>query len=134
LHVARANTAGIGRRGVNVRIAEGDWFDALPADVRVDVAVANPPYIAEGSPDVDSAVQAWEPHGALFAGTDGLDAVRRIVTSARRHVQSGGWLVMEIGADQGDAVGALLSSSGYICLEVRPDLAGRDRIAVARVP
>jgi len=134
LHVARANTAGIGRRGVNVRIAEGDWFDALPADVRVDVAVANPPYIAEGSPDVDSAVQAWEPHGALFAGMDGLDAVRRIVTSARRHVQSGGWLVMEIGADQGDAVGALLSSSGYICLEVRPDLAGRDRIAVARVP
>ena len=59
--VARANLAGIGRRAANVRIAHGSWFDALPDHVAPDVAVANPPYIADDSPEVDAAVRDWEP-------------------------------------------------------------------------
>ena len=134
LDVARANLAGIGRRAANVRIAEGSWFDALPAGTVLDLAVSNPPYIAEGSTDVDVAVRDWEPHGALFAGADGLDAIRRLVDAAPRWVRPGGWLVLEIGADQGDAVARLLRDAGYTDVEIRPDLAGRDRVAVGRLP
>ena len=108
LDVARANLAGIGRRAANVRIAGGSWFDALPADVVPDVVVSNPPYVAAGSPDVDAGVRDWEPHAALFAGPDGLDAIRLLVAGAPGRIRPGGWLVLEIGADQGAAVEQLL--------------------------
>jgi len=133
IDVARANLAGIGRRAANVRIAEGDWFDALPRGTALDLAVSNPPYVAVGSADVDASVRAWEPHGALFAGPDGLDAVRRLVADAPRWVRPGGWLVFEIAADHGPAVEALLAGSGYGAVAIRPDLAGRDRVALGRI-
>ncbi len=132
LDVARANIAGLGPAGVNVRTASGSWFEALPADVRCDVIVSNPPYVAVGSPDVEPSVGDWEPHGALFAGADGLDELRRIVPAAPRRLRDGGWLVLEIGADQGAAVAALLRDAGFVDVEVRPDLAGLDRIALGR--
>ena len=105
-------------------------FPTVPC---LDLAVANPPYVADGSPDVDAAVREWEPHGALFAGADGLDAIRLLVGAAPRWVRPGGWLVVEIGADQGDAVARLLTDAGYSDVDIRPDLAGRDRIAIGRV-
>jgi release factor glutamine methyltransferase len=133
LAVARANLAGLGRRAVNVRVAAGDWFAALPADIRLDLAVANPPYVAEGSTELADSVRDWEPHAALFAGPDGLDAIRVLAAAAPQYVRRGGWLVLEIGADQGPAVAALLGQSGYEDVEVRPDLAGRDRVVLGRV-
>jgi release factor glutamine methyltransferase len=133
IDVARANLAGLGRRGRNVHIAVGSWFDALPRGTTLDLAVANPPYIADDSPDVEVAVREWEPAAALFAGPDGLDAIRAIAATAPRWIRPGGWLVLEIGADQGAAVAALLAAGAYEAVEIRPDLAGRDRVAVARV-
>ena len=66
----------------------------------------------------------------LFAGADGLDAIRRLVAAAPRWVRPGGWLVLEIGADQGDAVDRLLARRGLRPTSaIRPDLAGRDRVA-----
>jgi len=132
--VARANTAGLGRRGVNVRIAMGSWFDALPDGVVVDLAVSNPPYVAEGSADLEDSVRLWEPHGALFAGPEGLDAIRTIAGAAPGRLRSGGALVLEIGADQGPAVESVLVAAGFCGVEIRPDLAGRDRVAVAHLP
>lgn len=134
LAVARANLAGIGRRAGNVRTAEGSWFDALPAGTRLDVAVSNPPYIAAGSPEVDESVRAWEPHQALFAGPDGLREITHLVAAAPSWLRPGGWLVLEIGADQGAAVATLLRDAGYADVAIRPDLAGRDRVALARLP
>lgn len=133
LALARANLAGIGRRAANVRIAEGDWFAALPDDVVLDLVVANPPYVAASDP-VDDAVRDWEPHAALFAGPDGLDDLRRIIADAPARLRPGGALVLEIGATQGDAVAALLDAAGYVDVEIRPDLAGRDRVALAHRP
>jgi release factor glutamine methyltransferase len=133
IDVARANLAGLGRRGRNVRIAVGSWFEALPRGTTLDLAVANPPYIADDSPDVEVAVREWEPAAALFAGPDGLDAIRAIAATAPRWIRAGGWLVLEIGADQGAAVAELLAAGAYEAVEIRPDLAGRDRVAVARV-
>mgnify|MGYP001825632868 FL=1 len=134
LEVARANLAGIGRAAGNVSIASGSWFDALPDGERFDVIVSNPPYVAVGSPDLDASVRDWEPESALLAGVDGLDDIRVLVAGAVRHLRAGGWLVLEIGADQGRAVASLLDDAGYVDVEIRPDLAGRDRVAIARPP
>jgi release factor glutamine methyltransferase len=133
LAVARSNLAGIGRPARNVRVAAGSWFDALPAGARFDVIVSNPPYVATGSPDLDQSVAEWEPPSALLAGPDGLDDIRLLVAGAPAHLAPGGWLVLEIGADQGAAVRELLVDSGYADVEVRPDLAGRDRIVLGKV-
>jgi release factor glutamine methyltransferase len=134
LDVARANLAGIGRRAANVRVAEGSWFDALPAETVVDLAVSNPPYIAATSGQVDQAVREWEPEHAVFAGADGLAAIRELVAGSARRIRRGGWLVLEIGADQGSAVEELLAASGFVDVAIEPDLAGRDRVAIARHP
>ena len=134
IDVARANLAGLGRRGRNVRIATGSWFDALPAGTTLDLAVANPPYVADDSPDVEAAVRAWEPPAPCSPGRTGSTPIREIVGDAPRWIRPGGWLVLEIGADQGPAVADLLVAAGYEAVEIRPDLAGRDRVAVARLP
>ena len=98
LDVARANLAGIGRGASTVRFAHGSWFDALPDELRgrLDVVVANPPYVADGDPARRATSCAtWEPHAALFAGADGLDAHprhrrrRAVVAGARRMAGAG---------------------------------------------
>ena len=134
--VARANAIGLGRAAANVRVCHGSWFDALPVDVRgeIDVVVSNPPYIADGDPEVAESVLEYEPHTALFAGDDGLDGVRTIARDARDWLRSGGWLVMEIGYQQGDAVKALLEGFGFVDVAIANDLTGRPRIAEARNP
>jgi release factor glutamine methyltransferase len=134
LDVARANLAGIGRAAINVRVAEGEWFTALPVGAPFDVIVSNPPYVADDSADLAPDVSEWEPAAALFAGPDGLDDIRVLIAGAPDHLTSEGWLVLEIGHDQGAAVRALFERHGYRDVEIRPDLAGRDRIALARPP
>jgi release factor glutamine methyltransferase len=134
--VARANAIGLGRAAANVRVCHGSWFEALPVDVRgeIDVVVSNPPYIADGDAEVAESVLEYEPHTALFAGDDGLDDVRTIARDARDWLRSGGWLVMEIGYQQGDAVKALLEGFGFVDVAIANDLTGRPRIAEARNP
>ena len=132
LDVARANLAGIGRSAQNVIAVQGAWFDALPADLRFDVIVSNPPYVADGSIELAESVLEWEPTGALFSGSDGLDDLRHLIAGAPGHLVDGGFLVLEIGADQGDAVRSLMRRAGYVDIEIRQDLAGHDRIAVGR--
>lgn len=133
LAVARANLAGLGRRAAVVRLVEGDWFAALPAELegRVDVVVANPPYVAVGEA-LPPEVAEWEPTGALLSGADGLDDLRRIVAGAPRWLAPGGALVCEIGEAQGAAVRALADAAGLSDVTIAGDLAGRDRAVVAR--
>ena len=132
LDVARANLVGLGRAARNVTVAAGSWFDALEPGDRFDVVVSNPPYVATGSPLLDPAVAEWEPTSALLAGPDGLDDIRHLVEHAAVHLADDGWLVIEIGADQGGAVLDLLRGAGYRDADIRQDLGGRDRIAVGR--
>jgi release factor glutamine methyltransferase len=135
LDVARANLAGLGREAVNVRLAEGNWFDALPDSLqgRLDLIVSNPPYVATGD-DLPAAVRDWEPVEALFAGADGLDALRVLVAGAAVWLRPGGSLVVEIGTGQGGVAVALAEEAGLVAVVVRPDLAGRDRVLVAGRP
>jgi|TARA_R110002110_G_scaffold395087_1_gene609431 release factor glutamine methyltransferase len=134
LDVARANLAGVGRAARNVRVALGHWFAALPDDLGADVIVSNPPYVAVGSVDLEANVEEWEPKGALFAGVDGLNDYRVIVPGAIDYLQPDGWLVLEIGHDQGPAVSALFEQQGYRKIEVRQDFAKLDRIVLAKRP
>ena len=134
LDVARANLAGIGRAGANVHISEGSWYEALPTALHesVDVIVSNPPYIAINDPDLAQEVVSFEPPLALFADEDGLASLRTVVSQAPRWLRRGGALVLEIGHRQGDAVRGLIIEAGLRSVEIRRDLAGRDRVAVAR--
>jgi release factor glutamine methyltransferase len=133
LEVARANLAGLGRRAAVVRLAEGDWFGALPDDLRgrVDVLVSNPPYVAADDP-LPPAVADWEPTAALVPGPTGLEAIEHLVAQAPDWLAPGGTLVVEIGETQGAAVVALASAAGFPTAAIHPDLAGRDRALVAR--
>lgn len=130
--VARANLAGIGPAATNVRVAQGSWFDALPGGEQFDVIVSNPPYVAVDSPDLDERVAEWEPTSALLSGDDGLDDIRTIAAGAPDRLRPGGRLVLEIGADQGAAVATIMRDAGLVDVEIRPDLTGRDRIAIGR--
>jgi release factor glutamine methyltransferase len=133
LVVARANLAGLGRKARSVRMVEGDWFGALPGDLRggVDLVVANPPYVAEGEA-LPAEVARWEPAEALVAGPSGTEALEHIVDQAPVWLARPGALVLELAPHQAGAVAARARAAGFAEVDVRPDLSGRDRALVAR--
>ena len=136
LDVARANMIGIGRAATNVRTAHGSWWNALPQDIagQIDIAICNPPYIAQDSSEVAPDVQMYEPHSALYAHDNGLADLRTVIEGAATWLKQSGWLVLEIGYQQGTDVLAMMTAGGLIDAEIKKDLSGRDRIAVGRLP
>jgi release factor glutamine methyltransferase len=131
--VARANVAGCG--ATRVRVANGEWFDALPADARGRLAlvVSNPPYVAEHElAALPREVAAFEPRPALVSGPTGLEALTVLIDGARAWLASPGVLVCEIAPHQVDAVIARARAAGYDKPFVRDDLTGRPRVLVAR--
>ena len=132
LDVARANLAGLGRPAERVRVREGSWFDALPDDLRFDLVVSNPPYVAE-SDDVPAEVADWEPRRALVPGPTGLEAIEVIVAEAPAWLRRPGALVVELAPHQADTVVALAEAAGFADAEVRLDLTGRPRVLLARL-
>lgn len=131
--VAQANCAGLGRVARHVTLLTGSWFDPLPVELQgaVDVVVSNPPYVS-ASDDLPPEVRDWEPVEALVPGPRGLEAYEAIAPDAGAWLIEGGALVLEIGATQGAAVTELLEAHGFGVVEVHRDLAGRDRVVVAR--
>jgi release factor glutamine methyltransferase len=135
LAVARANGAGLGRIGAAVRLAEGSWYEALPAELAgaVDVIVSNPPYVAEFEvEDLPDEVRAWEPLAALVSGPSGLEAIERIVAEAPLWLARPGSLLVEIAPHQAPEAEALARDAGFGSAAVWPDLTGRDRMLLAR--
>jgi release factor glutamine methyltransferase len=131
---ALAVAAGNARRhGVAGRIAfvAGDLVAALAPGAAVDLVVSNPPYVPDASADVAVDVARHEPPGALYAGPDGLDVVRRLVAGAAARLRPDGRLIVEIGAGQADAVAALAAADGrWAPAAFRTDLQGIRRVAV----
>ena len=136
LHVARANAAGVGRNAVGARFGHGSWYEALPEDLRgsLDVIVSNPPYIATGDPLMGETVLKWEPHSALFAGTDGLKDLRVVVSGATDWLVPGGLLAVEMGFTQATVVSQLFETAGFKNVSVHKDLAGLDRFVTGIAP
>lgn len=117
----------------NVWFRRGHWFVALGAD-RFDMIVSNPPYIAAGDPHLTQGDLRFEPPPALASGADGLDAIREIVAGAPEHLVPGGWLLLEHGWDQGEAIRALLEQAGFVDAQTVQDLEQRDRVTLGRLP
>jgi release factor glutamine methyltransferase len=135
LEVASANLAGLGVRGNNVHVALGDWYEALPHVIRGRVAliVSNPPYIAAGDSEVEKIVSDYEPHGALFAGSTGLEDLTVIINGSREWLSPNGALVVEIGHRQGSEAKRLATEAGFADVTIHQDLTGKDRFLTARL-
>lgn len=134
LAVARENAERCGL-GARVEFREGALWEPLGRDERFDVVVSNPPYVAESERgSLQPEVREWEPAGALFGGADGLAVLAALVGGAPSHLESGGLLALEMGADQAAAVVGLIEEAGvYGEPRVIRDLAGRDRIVLVEL-
>lgn len=132
LAVARRNAA---RHGVATSITFIEASLAGGLTDEVTIIVTNPPYVAERDREsLDRDVRDHEPATALFGGPDGLDVIRALVPAASRALVPGGWLLMEIGAGQANAVQAIVVASDLTWIGVERDLAGIPRIVIAQRP
>lgn len=128
LAVAQGNAQ---RHGARLHLLQSDWYAALSGE-RFDLIVANPPYIAEADPHLDAGDLRHEPRAALASGSDGLDAIRRILADAPAVLDQGGRILLEHGYDQAAAVAGLLAAAGLADIEQHRDLAGIQRVSGGR--
>ncbi|WP_215781281.1 MULTISPECIES: peptide chain release factor N(5)-glutamine methyltransferase [unclassified Paludibacterium] len=129
LAVARGNAE---RLQATVRFHQGSWFEPLASSACFDLIVSNPPYIAAQDHHLGEGDVRFEPRMALTDGADGLSCLRAIAAGAPSRLQPGGWLMVEHGYDQGEAVRALFLAQGLQQVETLPDLAGLDRVTLGR--
>jgi release factor glutamine methyltransferase len=126
LSVARANAQ---RLGLSVRFIHSDWLAQVSG--RFELIASNPPYIAQDDPHLRALTH--EPLSALVSGSDGLDDIRHIIAQAPQHLQPGGWLLLEHGHEQAQAVQDLFTvAGGWQAVQSRRDLAGIARCTGAQ--
>lgn len=130
LAVARTNAARHGLRQID--FIQSDWYAELHG--RFDSIVSNPPYVADGDIHLHGDGTAHEPRLALNGGRDGLESINRIVRQAPAHLNSGGWLLVEHGYDQGQAVRDLFIQTGFTDVQSQRDYAGIERMTRGRMP
>lgn len=129
LAVARDNAARLGF--ADIRFVAGDWFAPL-AGQRFDAIVGNPPYVEA---DFDGlAALAHEPRHALVAGPAGLDAIEAIAAAAPAHLSPGGFIALEHGAGQGEAVARCFADAGLENIAHARDLSGHTRVTLGVAP
>ena len=129
LAIARANAAA---NGAQVRFLQSDWFSAI-GEERFELIASNPPYIAAGDEHLSQGDLRFEPVGALTDHADGLSALRIIIDGAPGHLVPDGWLLLEHGYDQAEAVRALLAARGFLDVQSWRDLAGIERVSGGRI-
>jgi release factor glutamine methyltransferase len=142
LAVAQANAEWIRQQGVAMAPVEfrhgadlAPLRDGLAGHEKARVIVSNPPYIAyEEAALLPASVRDWEPTLALFAANGGLARYQVLVRDARALLEPGGWLILELDANRAAPVAAMAATAGYDVVQVKQDLAGRDRVLLARTP
>ena len=127
LDVARANAQ---RLQLPVHFVQSSWLEQVEGVF--DVIASNPPYIRED--DTHMPALRHEPRHALTSGEDGLDDIRTIIAQAPAHLKAGGWLLLEHGWDQAQAVQQLLREAGFTEVHSRQDLAGIERCTGGQIP
>ncbi|MCS4534082.1 peptide chain release factor N(5)-glutamine methyltransferase [Neisseria montereyensis] len=132
LDTAKANAA---KLGAEVEFACGSWFDVdRPSEQHgYDVIVSNPPYIEAEDDHLRQGDLRFEPQNALTDFSDGLSAFRVLAEKAGVYLKAGGWLMVEHGYNQGDAVRYLFSDNGFAEVVTLPDLAGLERLTIGRL-
>ncbi|WP_034299783.1 peptide chain release factor N(5)-glutamine methyltransferase [Herbaspirillum sp. RV1423] len=128
LKVAAGNAQ---RHGAKVAFLRSDWYAALGdvAQPYLDLIVSNPPYIVAGDEHLSQGDLRFEPIGALTDHADGLSALRIIANGAPKYLKAGGWLLMEHGYDQSEAVRDVLAQRGFAKVQSWRDLAGIERVS-----
>ena len=117
---------------VAVSFKESAWFDAI--NDRYDLVISNPPYIESDDPHLQQGDLRFEPAGALASGQDGLDDIRLLVQQALKHLKKDGYLLLEHGYQQAEAVRSLMAKAGYIDIETHQDIEDRDRVTLGKIP
>lgn len=115
----------------NVHITVSNWFSNLTGE-KFSLIVSNPPYIRPDDIHLSQGDVRFEPRSALVADADGLADIQHIADAARSHLLDGGWLVVEHGYDQAEAVRQLFNKFGYCHVESRRDLAGHERLSLGQ--
>ncbi|MBD3287601.1 HemK family protein methyltransferase, partial [candidate division KSB1 bacterium] len=133
--VARENAA-LHELADKIRFLTGDIFDpelSLLLHRKFDVIASNPPYIPESDfAELPAEIREFEPHSALAGGDDGLKYYRRIAEISPDLLEKNGFLALELGMGQADAVEKILRQSGFADIEVIKDLNGIDRVVISR--
>lgn len=135
LEVARNNAE---RHGANDRIEflQGDLLEPLEThhlENSVDVLASNPPYVNEGQAElIQREVRDWEPREALFGGVEGLDFYRRLLFEGLTFVRPGGYMILEIGYNQLDAITEIIAALEWELLDIVNDLQGIPRTVTLR--
>jgi release factor glutamine methyltransferase len=117
-----------------IELIQGDLLDALPAELRLDFVVSNPPYVSHAEfEELPSTVKDFEPKQALVAGPTGAETIGRLVDQASRHLKSDGWLLVEISPMIERRVHEIINANGQFDPPVSiSDLAGLARVVQAR--
>ena len=129
LDIARKNAASCLKNGQSVRFRQGNWYEALESDSRFDLIVSNPPYIHAADEHLQKGDLRFEPQGALTDCADGLSALEKLAINAPDFLKNGGWLLLEHGYDQSEAVRTSLSRYGLGSVQSWKDLAGIERVS-----
>jgi release factor glutamine methyltransferase len=129
LKVARANAQALGLH--RVQFLNSDWWAAL-GDIKASLIVSNPPYVAVADPHLNQGDVRYEPRSALVGGSDGLADIRQLITQSFDHMVAQGWLLLEHGYDQAEAVRALFEQQAYESVMTYKDLAGLPRVTVGQ--
>jgi release factor glutamine methyltransferase len=129
LAVARRNAQRLGLE--RVTFAQGDWLAPLVGE-HFDLIVSNPPYIESDDHHLREGDLRFEPLSALASGVDGLDDIRRISAASLPLLAPGGWLLLEHGWNQGQAVRGVLEDAGFLKVFTAQDLEQRDRVTGSR--
>jgi len=132
LAIARKNAETLGLLE-RARFRQGEWWSAVSPKSVFDMILSNPPYISDAAMEtLDVEVANYDPDIALRGGVDGLDPYHIIIAGAAAHLKSGGWLGLEIGFDQADALKNLLEAGPWHNIRVNKDLGGLDRVVWAQ--
>ncbi|WP_413732741.1 peptide chain release factor N(5)-glutamine methyltransferase [Sodalis sp. RH20] len=129
--LARENALQLGI--ANARFATGSWFKSLQG-MRYTLIVSNPPYIAVDDPHLHQGDVRFEPQSALVADDNGLADLTAIVVGAADHLHPGGWVALEHGWHQGEAVRGLLARAGFVLVCSRRDYGGNERVTMGQWP
>lgn len=119
---------------VSLNSIQSDWYDALNSQQKFDLIVSNPPYIAADDPYLNQGDLPAEPLLALTPGETGLEAIEQIITGADQYLKPGGYLLIEHGFDQAQAVAGLLRSAGFEQIRNLHDENNQPRVTQATLP